>query len=140
MASMTNYEISYNEKQVQYFLGDKSVKADTYTKTTVYTQLEIDNLLTNKNYTIIDDSLTISFIEGLADALTSKADQLTTYTKLESDAKISALVNSAPATLDTLKEIATALGIDADLSATLTTAIGTKAAKTNVTASLLLKS
>ena len=73
------------------------------------------------------------------DAITSKADKLTTYTKLESDAKITALVNAAPATLDTLKEIATALGDDANLSATLTTAIGTKAAKTDVTASLLLK-
>ena len=68
-----------------------------------------------------------------------KADKLTTYTKTESDAKITALVNAAPATLDTLKEIATALGNDANLAATLTTAIGTKAAKTDVTASLLLK-
>ena len=139
MASLTNNEITYNKRQVQEFLEVKSDKVDTYTKTTVYTQLEIDNLLSDKNDTIIDKALSISFIDGLADALTSKADQLTTYTKLESDAKITALVNAAPATLDTLKEIATALGNDADLSATLTTAIGTKAAKTDVTASLLLK-
>ena len=68
-----------------------------------------------------------------------KADQLTTYTKTESDALITNLLNSAPATLDTLKEIADALGNDTDLAGTLTTAIGTKAAKTDVTASLLLK-
>ena len=41
--------------------------------------------------------------------------------------EITALVNSATATLDTLGEIATALGNDANLSATLTTSIGLKA-------------
>ena len=41
--------------------------------------------------------------------------------------EVAALVNSAGATLDTLGEIATALGNDANLSATLTTAIGLKA-------------
>ena len=55
-----------------------------------------------------------------------KADQLTTYTKLESNARITNLANSAPATLDTLKEIADALGNDADLAGTLTAAIGIK--------------
>jgi len=41
--------------------------------------------------------------------------------------EVTALVNSATATLDTLGEIATALGNDANLSTTLTTAIGLKA-------------
>jgi hypothetical protein len=42
-------------------------------------------------------------------------------------AEVAALVNSAGATLDTLGEIATALGNDANLSSTLTTSIGLKA-------------
>lgn len=42
-------------------------------------------------------------------------------------AEVAALVGSAGATLDTLGEIATALGNDANLSATLTTSIGLKA-------------
>jgi len=42
-------------------------------------------------------------------------------------AEVAALVNSAGATLDTLGEIATALGNDANLSTTLTTAIALKA-------------
>lgn len=42
------------------------------------------------------------------------------------DSKISDLVGGAPETLDTLKEIATALGEDANLSATLTEQIGKK--------------
>ena len=43
------------------------------------------------------------------------------------DAAVAALVGTAGATLDTLGEIATALGNDANLSATLTTSIGLKA-------------
>ena len=42
-------------------------------------------------------------------------------------AEVAALVNSAGSTLDTLGEIATALGNDANLSSTLTTSIGLKA-------------
>jgi hypothetical protein len=42
-------------------------------------------------------------------------------------AEVAALVGSAGSTLDTLGEIATALGNDANLSATLTTSIGLKA-------------
>lgn len=45
------------------------------------------------------------------------------------DGKIADLVGGAPETLDTLKEIADALGEDANLSATLTTEIGKKADK-----------
>jgi len=40
---------------------------------------------------------------------------------------VSALVNAAPATLDTLKEIATALGNDANLASSLTNSIGAEA-------------
>lgn len=50
--------------------------------------------------------------------------------KQYADGKISDLVGGAPETLDTLKEIADALGADANLSATLTAEIGKKADKT----------
>jgi len=53
------------------------------------------------------------------------------YTETEADAAIAAaiaaMVDSAPATLDTLNEIAAALGDDPDLAGTLTTAIAAKA-------------
>jgi hypothetical protein len=42
------------------------------------------------------------------------------------NAKVAELVNSAPETLDTLKEIADALGNDPNLATTLTTALGNK--------------
>ncbi|QXO14613.1 head fiber protein [Gordonia phage Burley] len=44
----------------------------------------------------------------------------------EVDAKIAALVNGAGATLDTLKELADALGGDANFAATMTTALGNR--------------
>lgn len=46
---------------------------------------------------------------------------------------ISSLVNSAPSTLDTLKELATALNNDANYATTITTALGTKAPSANPT-------
>lgn len=52
-----------------------------------------------------------------------------TYTKAETDAKISGLINSAPATLDTLKELADALGDDPNFATTITTQIGQKVDK-----------
>lgn len=48
-------------------------------------------------------------------------------------AAISALVDSSPAALDTLKELATALGNDANFSTTVTNALAAKAAKSNDT-------
>ena len=46
------------------------------------------------------------------------------------DSKVAALVNSAPTTLDTLKELADALGNDANFSTTITTKLGEKVDKT----------
>jgi hypothetical protein len=57
-----------------------------------------------------------------------KADQTTTYSKTDVDNKFTSLISGAPATLNTLNEIATALGDDANLAATLTTSIGQKSA------------
>jgi hypothetical protein len=60
-------------------------------------------------------------------ALDLKANQTTTYTKLEVDAAIAGLVDSAPVALDTLNELAAALGDDANFSTTVTNSIATKA-------------
>ena len=60
--------------------------------------------------------------------LTSPTNAGDAATKGYVDTSISNLVASAPSTLDTLNEIATALGNDANLSTTLTTSIATKLA------------
>lgn len=62
-------------------------------------------------------------------ALDLKADQATTYTKVEVDSNIANLVDTAPATLDTLNELAAALGDDANFAATTSSALGEKLAK-----------
>jgi hypothetical protein len=49
------------------------------------------------------------------------------YTKPETDALIAALVDSSPATLDTLKELADALGRDPNFATTMTNVLATKA-------------
>ena len=54
--------------------------------------------------------------------LTNTIDQLEEYV----DDAVSNLVNSAPATLDTLKELSDALGADANFATTTATALGTK--------------
>ena len=68
-------------------------------------------------------------------ALDLKADKSTTYTKTETDTQISTavsnLVNSAPSTLDTLEELADALGDDPNFATTIATQLGLKADKSN---------
>ena len=68
--------------------------------------------------------------------ISNKVDKATTlsgygitdaYTKTQVDKKVSDLVNSAPETLDTLNELANALGNDPNFATTVATQIGTKA-------------
>jgi hypothetical protein len=49
-----------------------------------------------------------------------------TYSKAETDAAVAALVDSAPGTLDTLNELAAALGDDENFATTMTTALAGK--------------
>ena len=51
----------------------------------------------------------------------------TLITQSDIDTSISALVDSAPSTLDTLNELAAALGDDANFSTTITNSLATKA-------------
>lgn len=57
------------------------------------------------------------------------AHQVGAYTQEETDAKIASLVDSAPETLDTLNELAAALGDDPNFATTVATEIGKKATK-----------
>ena len=68
-----------------------------------------------------------------ADA-SGSANTALTNAKSYTDTKISALINSAPTTLDTLGEIATAMENSADVVEALETAVGTKANASDLTA------
>tara|TARA_B110000971_G_scaffold218364_1_gene257002 strand:+ start:297 stop:1400 length:1104 start_codon:yes stop_codon:yes gene_type:complete len=56
-------------------------------------------------------------------AIDLKADQATTYTKVEVDVAISSLIANAPGALDTLNELAAALGDDENFSTNITNII-----------------
>ena len=64
--------------------------------------------------------------------LNLKANIADTDTSAEVDAKIAALVDSSPATLDTLNELAAAIGDDANFSTTISNNIALKESITNV--------
>ena len=88
-----------------------------------YDDAEVRGLIAGKadaahvhSYNDLTDKPVIPSIEGLA---------TTNYV----DGKVADLVASAPETLDTLKELADALGNDADFATTITTSIGNKVDK-----------
>ena len=57
-------------------------------------------------------------------SLDLKSDKSNTYTKTEVDTKVADLVDSAPETLDTLNELASALGDDPNFATTVTNLVG----------------
>jgi hypothetical protein len=72
-------------------------------------------------------------VNGTADFTNTKLTNITTPTASSDaankgyvDATVAAVIDSAPAALDTLNELAAALGDDANFSATVTTALATK--------------
>ena len=82
-----------------------------------YTKSEIDTKLNSK----ANKTTTLSGY-GITDA----------YTKPQVDKKVSDLVNSAPETLATLNELASALGNDPNFATTIATQIGNKANSSDV--------
>ena len=105
------------------------------------TQTNINIGLTPKNYS--GSGFTYTFYNGknsLADivaktqAVTDNSNNVATTAFVQSTVanKVSKLVNSAPETLDTLNELANALGNDPNFATTVSTQIGQKANKTDV--------
>ena len=101
------------------------------------------NTITFTNKTINADNNTLSNIEvdnfksGVLDTnISSVAGTDTTLASAKAikayvDTEVAGIVNSAPSTLDTLDELAAALGDDANYAATTTAAIGLRALKSN---------
>jgi len=107
--------------------------------------IAVDNTIANKTYvdtavsglgnTVSSGYIPISLL-GNADGVAElDADGYVPGSQLENtvqsltdyvDTAVSGLVNSAPATLNTLKELSDALGADANFAATTATALGTK--------------
>ena len=107
------------------------LKADEATLATVATTGSYNDLLNKPTPVDISGKADKTYVDS-QDAL--KADKTTTYTKTEVDNKVASLVDAAPATLDTLNELATALGNDPNFATTVSTQIGNKADTTALTA------
>jgi hypothetical protein len=98
-----------------------------------YVKTAIDELLLNAE--IVGSDLVLTKMSG--EIVTLDLSGVASVDQADIDAAVAALVNSAPGTLNTLGEIATALGNDANLASTLTTAIAAKADTTALTAAKL---
>lgn len=79
---------------------------------------DLAKVATSGSYNDLSNKPTIPSIDGLA---------TTNYV----DSKVAGIVNSAPETLDTLNELATALGNDANFATTVSNQIGSKVDKVN---------
>lgn len=96
--------------------------------------MPIDDRTTNRSYQLPNASnLLAEDVARLRTALAEiDADIYARYTKTEVDALIASLVNAAPSALNTLQELAAALGNDPNFAATITTVLGQKANSTDV--------
>ena len=89
--------------------------------------------------TAVVDAIATSKSEAISTAAadaTAKADSAEADAKAYADQVVAATVDAAPATLDTLNELAAALGDDANFASTVTASIATKADDTATTAAL----
>lgn len=107
----------YTKEQIDSMIGSGSGGGGGSTGGDYYTKSEIDTKLNSK----ANKTTTLSGY-GITDA----------YTKTQVDKKVSDLVNSAPETLDTLNELANALGDDPNFATTVATQIGNKANSSDV--------
>ena len=94
------------------------------TETTVYTHPSDSN-----TRHVTDAQITSWTAKETTSGAQSKADAALTSAKSYTDAKVAAMVASAPETLDTLNELAAALGNDPNFATTIATQIGTKVDK-----------
>jgi hypothetical protein len=146
----------FTKTEINNLISSYYTKTQTDTKLSeIYNKTEIDTLIssyytktqtdtklsTKLNSTLFNDYKTTVFTKTeVNSALNLKSDKTTTYTKTQVndlldnsyytqtqiDNKIAGIVNSAPETLNTLNELAAALGNDPNFATTVSTSIGGK--------------
>ena len=104
--------------------------------TKTYVDTAVSNLATSTSQALTSHESDTTNIHGIPDTslLATKS-----YTDNAVSTAVSGLLNSAPEALDTLKELATALGNHANFSTTITNALATKATITSLNDGLALK-
>lgn len=114
-------------------IGDESISVDTNGKWTFSSKGSTVNMGKDHPFDVPTATLTgnitaanFNFSNGNSIFATINSTIATANTNMKGyvDGQITNLVNSAPSTLDTLNELAAALGNDANLSASLTSMIG----------------
>ena len=109
----------YNREQ-----ADIDLQNQINTKTS-YATSDFDTDFATKSTTDLAEGTNLYYTDARADA------RITTFgavTQSDIDASIAALIDSAPTTLDTLNELAAALGDDPNFATTITNSIATKLA------------
>lgn len=103
-------------------------KFDLYHRSAFGTMSRINGSFgtTSSEYT---STFTKVVLDTLSDTLFEPTKDYHPATKKYVDGKVAGIVNSAPETLDTLQELATALGNDANFATTVSTQIGKKVDK-----------
>lgn len=119
---------------------DKGQLIDKATKKPLYTETEWGKV-TNKppSFPPSTHKHTKAEITDMPTKLSQFTNDSNYQTETQVKALINALVNSAPETLDTLKEVAEALGNDPNFATTITNMIGTKASTDYVNTELAKK-
>jgi len=87
--------------------------------------MPIDDRTTNRSYKLPNaGNLLSDDVTRLRESLTAiDADVFARYTKTETDQKLADLINGAPGALNTLQELATAMGNDPNFATTITNAL-----------------
>ena len=90
--------------------------------------MPIDDRSPNRNYKLPNaGNFLADDVQRLRDALVAiDADVFARYTKTEADQKLADLINGAPGALNTLNELAAAMGNDPNFAATITNALAGK--------------
>jgi len=109
--------------------GDLSEGTNLY-----YTQARFNTAFTAKSTSDLSEGTNLYYTDARADARITAADTDSLsegstnlyYTDARADARVALIVDSAPGTLNTLNELAAALGDDANFSTTVTNSIATK--------------
>ena len=118
-AGRTNATPNLNDGNI--FIGDSNNLVTTASFATQVASAE-----TSHADVVVDGDFTSAGIMTTDGSGGYSVDSSTYATETYVDTAVSNLVDSAPATLDTLNELASALGDDANFSTTVTTSIGTK--------------
>ena len=138
------YLTSYTDTNTTYSIQDGELSQNNFTNAD---HTKLNGIATGANNYTHPSAHAISFITGLQTALDGKVDDSQVLTNVPANAlftdtvytlpagyatesyvgtQISNLVDSSPATLDTLNELAAALGDDPNFATTVSTSIGTK--------------